>query len=256
MYDTLTGKQRKKYRSLKDQGDSDRPISKIDGVLLIRFEEGMFFGNVGQLKERLKRIEIHGDLGIHPGEDPMVASTSTPMNEHHREHDDNGWDVERSDSPVYEQGVPSFSPKLHGVVFDMKAVSELDARFINLFTLFNSCSAVQTLYEICHEYLDRQVLVCFVKLRNECRDLFERSGLVELVGRQHFHGKIQDAVADISSNRIAGHNHPVLVIDSSSSSAGPSSRSPLSALPFRQQLPKPTSPSAGDFASSLAFTPS
>jgi MFS superfamily sulfate permease-like transporter len=26
----------------------------------------MFFGNVGQLKDRLRRIEVHGDLGIHP----------------------------------------------------------------------------------------------------------------------------------------------------------------------------------------------
>ncbi|KAJ3026514.1 UNVERIFIED_CONTAM: Solute carrier 26, partial [Siphonaria sp. JEL0065] len=40
-----------------------RPLSE-------KIEEGLFFGNSGQLKDRLKRIELFGDLSVHPGEAP------------------------------------------------------------------------------------------------------------------------------------------------------------------------------------------
>lgn len=39
--------------------------------------------------------------------------------------------------------------------------------------------------------------MCFVKLRAQCRELFGRSGVVELVGDEYFYTKIGDAVEGI-----------------------------------------------------------
>lgn len=51
--------------------------------------------------------------------------------------------------------------------------------------------------EIVEEYKSRNVVVCFVKLRSTCKELFKRSGLVEIVGSENFHGKILEAVNSI-----------------------------------------------------------
>ena len=91
----------------------------------------MFFGNVGQLKERLKRIEIHGDLGIHPGEEPRVntmipaadAAMAALNSSNGTFSDESGWDDQTLQSSPIRVG-----PRLFGVVFDMKSVSEMDAR--------------------------------------------------------------------------------------------------------------------------------
>lgn len=83
---------------------STNNVQRISGILIIRFEEGLFFGNVGQLKDKLKRIEMHGELGVHPGEDPRNIYA---------------WDDE---TEVLEP-----SSVVKGVVFDMKSVSEMDA---------------------------------------------------------------------------------------------------------------------------------
>jgi MFS superfamily sulfate permease-like transporter len=94
-----------KYKNLKEGPESPR---RIKGMILIRFEEGLFFGNVGQLKEKLKRIELHGDLGIHPGEDPIEVDFE----------EDSCLDGIREEP----------TNPLTSVIFDMKAVSSLDAR--------------------------------------------------------------------------------------------------------------------------------
>ena len=52
------------------QGDfigvgQDRP-----GIIVVKLEEGLFFGNVEAVNERVKRVQMFGGLGIHPGEDP------------------------------------------------------------------------------------------------------------------------------------------------------------------------------------------
>jgi len=94
-------------------------------------------------------------------------------------------------------------------------------------------SATQTFVEIVEEYLKRNVRVCIVKLRTECRVLFERSGLVDIIGSEHFYGKIQEAVQAITREV---DESDVVVIESSPSS--PSRTNFSSTLPFRRALPK------------------
>ena len=99
-----------KYRVL------DEKSRRVKGVIIIRFEEGLFFGNVGQLVERLKRIEKYGELGVHPGEDRREM-----------------WDDQTVDG-IGES-------RIRGVVFDMKSVSLLDARLVSglMVVLFRPC---------------------------------------------------------------------------------------------------------------------
>ncbi|KXS21961.1 hypothetical protein M427DRAFT_27490 [Gonapodya prolifera JEL478] len=49
------------------------PVLKIPGILLLRISEPLFFGNVGHLREQVRRAEMYGELGAHPGEDPPSA---------------------------------------------------------------------------------------------------------------------------------------------------------------------------------------
>ncbi|KAJ3339384.1 hypothetical protein HDU93_008292 [Gonapodya sp. JEL0774] len=49
------------------------PVLKIPGILLLRISEPLFFGNVGHLREQIRRAEMYGELGAHPGEDPPSA---------------------------------------------------------------------------------------------------------------------------------------------------------------------------------------
>ena len=100
-YDPSTSAPKEKYTELRKTAQN---VQRVNGLLIIRFEEGLFFGNVGQLKDRLKRIEMHGEIGVHPGEDPRTVFA---------------WDDE---TQVFE---PSSGVK--GVILDMKSVSELDA---------------------------------------------------------------------------------------------------------------------------------
>ncbi|EGF81367.1 hypothetical protein BATDEDRAFT_1263, partial [Batrachochytrium dendrobatidis JAM81] len=147
--DPSTGIVKTKFRSMHEQSGK---IERIEGGIVVRIEEGMFFGNVGQLKDRLKRIEAYGDLSVHPSEEPRLSF------------------IDDSDT-------------IKSVVFDMTAVSDIDA------------TATQIMTEIVHEYHSRGIIVCFVKLRETCKESFERSGIYSVVGEQHFFGKIRDAIA-------------------------------------------------------------
>ncbi|KAI9592971.1 sulfate anion transporter [Syncephalis fuscata] len=40
----------------------------VDGILIVRFEEDLYFANCGQLKDRLLRLEQHGDARAHPAD--------------------------------------------------------------------------------------------------------------------------------------------------------------------------------------------
>ncbi|KAL5033923.1 hypothetical protein BDV3_003553 [Batrachochytrium dendrobatidis] len=177
--DPSTGIVKTKFRSMHEQSGK---IERIEGGIVVRIEEGMFFGNVGQLKDRLKRIEAYGDLSVHPSEEPrrgggnaMVSAVMTPPT-YAQAHD--------NDSPSLQP--VSFiddSDTIKSVVFDMTAVSDIDA------------TATQIMTEIVHEYHSRGIIVCFVKLRETCKESFERSGIYSVVGEQHFFGKIRDAIA-------------------------------------------------------------
>lgn len=76
----------------------------------------MFFGNSGQLKDRLKRIEMYGDLGVHPGEEPRRIPNVR----------------RRSRSAIsqqaMEEGHVGGEDHLRAVVFDFGAVTAIDAR--------------------------------------------------------------------------------------------------------------------------------
>ncbi|KAJ3305438.1 Solute carrier 26 [Kappamyces sp. JEL0829] len=224
--DPVTGKSRDKYKNLRDEENG--PMARVDGALLIRFEEGLFFGNVGQLKDRLKRIEMHGDLGVHPGEEPrrMSGVVVRPAEPSPTQVDEGEWE----DQTATQHAATGVTQRLYGVVFDMKAVSKIDA------------SATQTLEEIVHDYHNRQVIVCFVKLRAECRLLFQRSGLIELVGSHRFYNKISDAVQSIAQARAfpgsgSSDSHLVrLQVDPGSLQAagGRSPNGGTTDLPFRR----------------------
>lgn len=42
---------------------------QIENVLIVKIEESLTFANAGQMRDRLRRVEWHGRLGIHPSED-------------------------------------------------------------------------------------------------------------------------------------------------------------------------------------------
>jgi MFS superfamily sulfate permease-like transporter len=40
----------------------------IEGVLIVKIQEPLIFANTGQLKDRLRRSELFGDVSVHPSE--------------------------------------------------------------------------------------------------------------------------------------------------------------------------------------------
>ncbi|KAH8550469.1 sulfate transporter family-domain-containing protein [Umbelopsis sp. PMI_123] len=62
-----------KFRPIKDGPDF---IEHIEDVLIVRIEEPLFFANTGQLKDRLRRLEVFGDMSIHPSESPRLRDRS------------------------------------------------------------------------------------------------------------------------------------------------------------------------------------
>ncbi|KAJ2448470.1 hypothetical protein EV183_005429 [Coemansia sp. RSA 2336] len=47
----------------------------VDGVLIVRIEEPLYFSNAGQLHARLNRMEMYGDMRTHPSEAPRMNPT-------------------------------------------------------------------------------------------------------------------------------------------------------------------------------------
>ncbi|KAG1471473.1 hypothetical protein G6F56_002101 [Rhizopus delemar] len=54
-----------KFKPIRDES-----VEHLQDVLIVRIEEGLFFANTGQLKDRLRRLEMFGDMSIHPSENP------------------------------------------------------------------------------------------------------------------------------------------------------------------------------------------
>eukprot|EP01127_Copromyxa_protea_P000649 TRINITY_DN10553_c0_g1_i1.p1 TRINITY_DN10553_c0_g1~~TRINITY_DN10553_c0_g1_i1.p1 ORF type:complete len:780 (-),score=104.60 TRINITY_DN10553_c0_g1_i1:118-2457(-) len=54
----------------------DKEAKIIPGILVVRIEEGLYYGNIGQLKEMFKRIEKFGSHYAHPTDE---ASTSNSL---------------------------------------------------------------------------------------------------------------------------------------------------------------------------------
>ncbi|KAI9366042.1 sulfate transporter family-domain-containing protein [Zopfochytrium polystomum] len=184
--DPKTGQVKVKFRSITEKGE----IERIEGSLVIRIEEGLFFGNSGQLKERLNRVEMHGELGVHPGEAPRrrTGARRAPL-------------MDGASGGVLGDSHSNSLASMHGaelqavttgddttiksVIFDIGAVTAVDA------------TATQTLLEIVESYKHRGIIVCFVKLRDSCKPWFVRSGLYTLVGPDRFFSKIREALESV-----------------------------------------------------------
>ncbi|KAJ2369806.1 hypothetical protein H4S02_000295 [Coemansia sp. RSA 2611] len=54
---------------------TDAQARHIDGVLIVRIEEPLYFANAGQLHARLNRMEMYGDMRTHPSEAPRMSPT-------------------------------------------------------------------------------------------------------------------------------------------------------------------------------------
>ncbi|KAL0098043.1 sulfate transporter family-domain-containing protein [Phycomyces blakesleeanus] len=88
---------------------------------------------------------------------------------------------------------PSESPRLGEssyAIFDVDNMPYIDA------------SAVQILYEIVEAYHARNVEVYFVRLREKPMELFERSGLLDLVGKDHLFRRVPDAIEEIEKDML------------------------------------------------------
>ncbi|TPX53266.1 hypothetical protein PhCBS80983_g06323 [Powellomyces hirtus] len=172
--DPRTGATKVKYRNIND---SDK-VQRINDALIIRFEEGLYFGNSGQLKDRLKRIEMYGDLGVHPGEEPRRTPAARRRSR--------GVVADQS----LEEGRRTRTPSddhIRAVVFDFGPVTAIDA------------SATLALLEIVEDYTYRNMEVCFVKLRESCKNAFLRSGIYHIVGPNRFFRKVRDATDYLNS---------------------------------------------------------
>lgn len=108
MLDPTTGTLKSKYKSINELPS----IAPLDSLFIVRIEEGLFFGNSGQLKERLQRIEVFGDLRVHPGEEPRRPRPPSSGVRH-----------TESTSALSTGG-------LRVVIFDMAAVTSIDARYV------------------------------------------------------------------------------------------------------------------------------
>lgn len=86
---------------------------------------------------------------------------------------------------------PSETPRMNSMsytIFDADHMPDIDA------------SAVQILYEIVESYHARNVMVYFVRLRERPMAMFEKSGLLDLVGQDHFFQKVSHAIEVIEKD--------------------------------------------------------
>jgi MFS superfamily sulfate permease-like transporter len=129
------------------------------GVIIMRIDEGLYFANVGQIKEMLARIERLGSHLSHP--------------------------TDRAKSGL---------APLAGVIFDARNIFEMDPRCVAHSSTLSTFhvegsrrrvwlgSAVIILQEMVHEYKQRNVKVCFVKLRSALKQSFIATGIIDPMG--------------------------------------------------------------------------
>jgi len=78
---------------------------------------------------------------------------------------------------------------LKGVIIDVKNVARFDT------------TAAQVLLEMLEDFAERDITVCFVKLREHNQQLFWRSGLMDMIGVHRMFSKTIDALNHMSANR-------------------------------------------------------
>ena len=87
--------------------------------MLIKIEEGLYFGNAQSLKDRLRRAETYGDLNVHPGENPNTfnsATRSTPF------------DAFSSAYDILTAVEIEERTELKFVIFEVESMTSIDAR--------------------------------------------------------------------------------------------------------------------------------
>ncbi|KAJ1306040.1 hypothetical protein OPQ81_010753 [Rhizoctonia solani] len=62
-----------RWRAIDEDPDA---IEDIPGLLIVRIRESLDFANTGQLKERLRRLELYGPIKAHPSEAPRRHDAS------------------------------------------------------------------------------------------------------------------------------------------------------------------------------------
>lgn len=208
----FTGEIKAKYRPVGEDG-----VKKIPGVLIVRMDEGLFFGNCGMLKEKLRRIEVYGQLGVHPGVEPPISTSSTTLTggASYSRLPNMGIDDDEPPPPPpsptlrqsphrpYSQQSPHVSSEevnlpLQAIIFDFSNAQYFDA------------SATQTFQEILSHYISRNIQVLLVRIRPNIRPFLIRSGIYyDLVGRHRIYKKIRDAVKFLERMGIVPHEeHP------------------------------------------------
>ncbi|KAI8983687.1 sulfate transporter family-domain-containing protein [Pilobolus umbonatus] len=67
---SIMGRVKGTVNKFKPINDDPSEIEHLQDVLIVRIDEPLFFANTGQLKDRLRRLEMFGDMSTHPSEDP------------------------------------------------------------------------------------------------------------------------------------------------------------------------------------------
>ena len=190
-----TGDIKSKFRPLEEEG-----VCKISGCVIVRLDEGLFFGNVGMLTEKLRRVEVWGELGRHPGEEPpkkpfqressvLVSSSVNNLLESPPLLIDNPASPESIFAPLFDP------PQVNAFVFDFSNVNYIDA------------SATQTLHELFSSYNKRHIHVCLCRLKPHVRDYLVRSGIYhDVIGRHRVCRKVRDAVQYLSDLGVVDFN--------------------------------------------------
>ncbi|KAI8090320.1 sulfate transporter family-domain-containing protein [Gilbertella persicaria] len=72
---SIMGRVKGSVNKFKPIQNDSLEIEHLQDVLIVRIEEALFFANTGQLKDRLRRLEMFGDMSIHPSERPRRSES-------------------------------------------------------------------------------------------------------------------------------------------------------------------------------------
>ncbi|KAG5462646.1 MAG: hypothetical protein BJ554DRAFT_4246 [Olpidium bornovanus] len=191
-----------RVRGTKDQYQSIRDYpaqaEHLHGTLIIKIEESLHFANTGQLKDRLRRVELFGDFSVHPSEAArlppvlnVIFDSVTPHPLFPLPHDlrllPNRARAEGFGTSVSSSGGLSLA------VDFFVAVCFYPVCFRD-FSAAGGNSAVQILLEIIQQYHKRHIYVAIVRPRGSVALLFRRAGISKLVGQQNFFDDVAQAI--------------------------------------------------------------
>jgi len=154
-----------RFANAEDHPDQ---LEFVEGCLIVKIPEPLTFANTGQLKNRLRRLEVYGSGSVHPALPPVRRSASN-----------------------------------RNIIFDVHGVTSMDG------------SAVQVLREIVASYRERGVRVFFSRIPSRNRvgevwTLFERSGIVDLVGSGRFVDDVAEALRMTEVEELASSTSSIL----------------------------------------------